>query len=569
MCACGYCEYPLDGKDGGLETGYKGIYRGDSMFKVLIVDDEIYVVALIQKLINWEKFQMKVEATANDGVTALRLVKEIKPDVVIVDIRMPGYDGISFMDKVREFNTNVKFIVISGHKQFDYAKGAMRNNAEDYLLKPISKEELELALTHVYEQLLEVQEKEAKVKNMEEELDTSKKRVRESLVEAVLFQREIPEQLSETNEKFFTGFRVGMFGALALVADTPLSFRKQGEGKDLLINEMQRELLGTLKEICTEVIPMEYRNMMVYLFNFPKEQKEKFLSALQEEMLNYIKLVKKFENIFIYICVGNICESLSDMKDSINGLWKCILGRTAFGEGKVIFSSNIRENEDLLPAIWEFRKEKFYMALEELNVNELNLCIKEMYSKAYYGIEEDTLLYYKIYTRLAQEIWKYFHNIGICHESQGDFTDCYREKYLTASSYSEYVKILCDGVLKVIEENHLADKSQATPAVRIVKSYIAEHYQEEISLSAAAKRVNLSPVYLSRLFKKEEGINFLDYLNQYRIDMAKRFLTDVKYNVIEVAELVGFKNTRYFSKIFKKQVGITPSEYRKRHMKEG
>lgn len=84
------------------------------MFKVLIVDDEIYVVALIRKLIDWDKFDMKVEGTANDGITALNMVKEINPDLVIVDIRMPGYDGISFMDKVREFNTNVRFIVISG-----------------------------------------------------------------------------------------------------------------------------------------------------------------------------------------------------------------------------------------------------------------------------------------------------------------------------------------------------------------------------------------------------------------------------------------------------------------------
>ena len=101
------------------------------MFKVMIVDDEIYVVALIQKLVNWEKYNMEVVATANDGITALHFVEEIKLDLIIVDVRMPGYDGIEFMDKIREFNKKVRFIVVSGHKQFDYAKGAMRNNVED------------------------------------------------------------------------------------------------------------------------------------------------------------------------------------------------------------------------------------------------------------------------------------------------------------------------------------------------------------------------------------------------------------------------------------------------------
>ena len=78
--------------------------------------------------------------------------------------------------------------------------------------------------------------------------------------------------------------------------------------------------------------------------------------------------------------------------------------------------------------------------------------------------------------------------------------------------------------------------------------------------------MNISPVYLSRLFKKEEGINFLDYLNQYRIDAAKKLLQNPQYNVLEAADMTGFKNTRYFSKIFKKNVGLTPSEYRKRHL---
>ncbi|MBS5388643.1 MAG: helix-turn-helix transcriptional regulator [Clostridiales bacterium] len=104
------------------------------------------------------------------------------------------------------------------------------------------------------------------------------------------------------------------------------------------------------------------------------------------------------------------------------------------------------------------------------------------------------------------------------------------------------------------------------PPIRIVKRYIAEHYSEDISLSDAAKIVNLSPVYLSRLFKKEEGINFLDYLNQYRIDISKNLLKDVKHNILETASLSGFGSTKYFSKIFKKTVGITPSEYRKRHL---
>lgn len=538
------------------------------MFKVLIVDDEIYVVALIQKLIDWEKFEMKIEATANDGITALRLVKEIKPDLVIVDIRMPGYDGISFMDKVREFNANVKFIVVSGHKQFDYARGAMRNNAEDYLLKPINRDELEQVLSHVYKQLVEMKEKEYHVKNIEEELDVSRRRVREECLDAIIHKREIPNELSKINQRFFTDFIDGKFQILSLIVDIPASLRESGDN-NFMIEEIKKQLYCALQEVCTEIVFIEKGNMRILLINYHGEKEETIHAVVQWEMAQYVRLFKKFENISLYICCGESCDSIAEIDKSVNSLWKCVYGRTAVGGGKIIITEDIREKEDLLPVIWEFRKDRFHNALEELDLNELKLSIREMYSKAFYGLEEDTLLYYKLYICLIKEIWKHFYNIGICSDKEEDFLQRYLEYYLVACEHGEYIKIIFDAVNKIVEENQLSDKSnQVTPAIRIVKRYIAEHYQEEISLTSAAQRVHISPVYLSRLFKKEEGINFLDYLNQYRIDIAKGLLCDVRFNVIEVAEQSGFKNTRYFSKIFKKLVGITPSEYRKRHVEE-
>lgn len=537
------------------------------MFKVLIVDDEIYVVALIQKLISWEKFDMQVVATANDGLSALSLVKEIKPDLVIVDIRMPGYDGISFMDKVREFNTNVRFIVISGHKQFDYAKGAMRNNAEDYLLKPINKDELEQVLEHVHKQLLEIRERESMQKEMEEVLDSNRKHMREMLA-AEIFRgsfREDTENLEQINKKFFTAFTESRFRLFSLVTDTPVALPEEGDN-DGLLKEIRRKLQEVLRNCCEEVIFAEHKNMCIFLANYRKDQEEVLQKKLRENMVGVQQQIKKFENLSVYLCVSEAADSLTELKETSGQIWRCILGRTGAGNGKLIVPEDIRESEDLLPAIWDFRREKFLQALEALDSAAAEFVIREMYTKAFYGLEEDGLLYYKLYMKLAEEIWQYFTGIGICEESREEYGEKFRERFWTAGSSGAYIRILSAEINRLIEENQLSGNGQMTPAIRIVKRYIAEHYQEEISLSSAAQKVNFSPVYLSRLFKKEEGINFLDYLNQYRIDEAKRLLGDIQYNVLEVADLTGFKNTRYFSKIFKKNVGITPSEYRKRHL---
>ena len=113
------------------------------MYKVLIVDDEKYVISLIEKLIDWEKLGINVVGSAGDGMKGVELVEELKPDILIADVKMPGFDGISLVKRVREIDRDIKFIIISGHKKFEYAKSVMKYNVEDYILKPIDKEELE------------------------------------------------------------------------------------------------------------------------------------------------------------------------------------------------------------------------------------------------------------------------------------------------------------------------------------------------------------------------------------------------------------------------------------------
>lgn len=537
------------------------------MFKVVIVDDEIYVVALIQKLIQWDKYQMKVEATANDGMTALSLVKEVKPNLVIVDVRMPGYDGIAFMDEVRKFNTNVKFIVISGHKQFDYAKGAMRNNVEDYLLKPINKEELETVIRHVYDQLMENREKESRIKEMAVELDTSKGRVRETFLKTLLAgeQKLTDVDFVGINERNLISLQPGCFRILALFLDSPAGEQPSTREDNLLLEESCANLRGALQEVCWETVEYTYKNVCFFFLNYRESSRQKIREILREQLSKCTLQVKKFENLFFRICMGAESSAPLAWESSVESLWNSSFARTALPGGRIIEPEDIRKTQDLLPAILEYREDKFSQALSSLNAEEIHHCIKEMYSRAFYGIEEDSLLYYRLFVELLNRTYRYFKDIGICKELELEFRNRLLEAYMTASGPREYAAVLYREISHMIEENQLSARSQATPTIRIVKRYIAEHYREDISLSSAAGLVNLTPVYLSRLFKKEEGINFVDYLNQYRIDVSKNLLRDVKYNVLDVAELSGFSNTRYFSKIFKKAVGITPSEYRKRH----
>lgn len=536
------------------------------MFKVLIVDDEIYVVALIKKLIQWEKYNMEVAATANDGLTALELVKEMKPDLVIVDVRMPGCDGISFMDKVREFNENVRFIVVSGHKQFDYARGAVRNNVEDYLLKPINREELESVVSQVCDKLMQSQHKENYIKEMKEELDSSKKRIGESLIRE-LFQSEsiFLENEESLNQRFFTSFSPGNYQLMAVMLDAPTAFDVP-EDRELLFGKIKSGFWEQLGSVCSELVDMTRENAAYYLLNYSLGREEQIRELLSGIVGRSQELVHKFEQVRLVVCTSSVCGRFADLRAGITEMQECMCARAAWSGCRVIEPEDIRRNGNLLPGIWSLKEDKLNQSLSDLSIEETSHCIREMFSKAFYAAEEDSLIYFKLFQALCDEMYRYFGNIGVMQEKREEFMRRMEQAFLMATGPRDYGKLLCKEVETLIEKNWLSGSGQGTPTIRIVKRYIAENYKDEISLTSVANVVNISTVYLSRLFKKEEGINFLDYVNQYRISVAKKLLHDVRYNVLEVADLAGFKNTRYFSKIFKKEVGITPSEYRKRHV---
>ena len=125
------------------------------MCRVIIADDEPKVLLLIRNLIQWEELGLELVATANDGISALDLIEELHPDIVITDIRMPGYDGIELIERAKALDSRIDFIIISGYRHFNYAQKAIRFGVEDYLLKPLKALEINQTLRKMTEKYKE------------------------------------------------------------------------------------------------------------------------------------------------------------------------------------------------------------------------------------------------------------------------------------------------------------------------------------------------------------------------------------------------------------------------------
>ena len=540
------------------------------MFKVLIVDDEIYVVALVKKLIDWEKYNMKVEAEAYDGESALELVRKIKPDLVILDVRMPGYDGISFMNKVREFDKGIKFIVVSGHRQFDYVKGAISNSAEEYLLKPINKEEMESVLEKVYNQLTLESKKRKEIKEIEEKLIDTRRYVRRSIFSDI-FNRGLGDKyadLESINQKFSTQFKPGKFALYAYILDMPIEFMNDASAKKVY-KERIAKIYGELKKECYDVIMYEQNRVCYYLVNFEDKS-----SVAIKKMTNYllgefISKSNKFDKIYEHMCCLDTCDTIFETCENIELIQKYIYARIGTLNGKIIRSSDIVEDDEAVNAVWNIYDEKFKIALQTLDEGEIMIVVEQLFAKASYCLEEDSYIYIKLFEKVIDKLFLFFNYIGLSTLNEAQFKSDLLKRAMLAGNYSEYLKILYNKIKELIEKNTAENNNDSTPIIRIVKKYIEENYKEDISLASAADKVKISAGYLSRLFKKEENINFIEYLTQFRVEKSKELLKDIDYNIIQIADEVGFGNSKHFSKIFKKNVGITPTEYRKRHLGKG
>lgn len=538
------------------------------MFKVLIVDDEIYVISLIQKLIEWDKFDMSIEGTADNGISALKLVEKLHPDIVIVDVRMPGYDGITFMQKVREINDKVKFIVISGHKRFEYAKSAMQYNVEDYLLKPINKEELEQILSKLRHKLVSEKQHEEVLIQLDERLGVSTKKVHAYLCEDLLEAKEHKkfESLDRLNEMYFTKFREGLFACVILKLDV-----SDGILDDAFTEELMKRLEGLMKdmidEIAYEAVSQIRKNEIIRIVNYSQEENKNILKALKTSVAKMNSILAKFEKLSVTIGVGEASEELQHIQNSHKEAEDCIKSRLVLGSGKIITYDMVKRDEGMLLVVFtDKQREKLKEAFKSFNVDMIKLQILETFSRAGDGQYSDTLIYYETAWFVHRMFYEYLCKIDIYKGSYEQLAKEFNERLLWVSAQAQIAGALAEHIKGYIEEYTEDEREGENPAIRIAKKYIAENYQNNISMVSTAEVVNLSPVYFSVLFKKEVGINFLDYLNQYRIEEAKKRLKNVKYNVSEVAAMAGFPDARYFSKIFKKTIGVTPTEYRNRHI---
>lgn len=525
------------------------------LYKLIIVDDEEEIRLGVIKKINWEENGFIVVGDAENGEEALELAERLHPDVIMTDIKMPFMDGLELGKKVMDLMPSTKIIIFSGSDDLDYAHQAIKINVVEYVLKPINSLELVEVLKRLKEKLDKEYDEKRNTDILKKHYLESIPVIREQFLVGALEGRINKDQWKENEKKLALDF-ITKYLCVAIINIDGLS---KGQDSGLVLVSIKNMVDETMQNYC-KFISFPYLDKMVVLLSF--DEKDNIMNIIKG--LN--EVCKIFECVFantISIGIGRIYKNINEIRFSYRMAQSALGYRQILGNGKTIYIDDL-EPDNSIQLKFEDQEEIRFLNSIKLSGEDT---IRETVGSIFKKIEESLVQIekYRIYLmevltsmlKLTQS-----HNIEV-NNIFGDEFNFYT--YLDDFNSIEEIKEWF--ILKAIRLNEIIKKERVNSSKILVekaKEYIKINYNDyEISVEKLCSNLHVSPTYFSTIFKKETNMSFVNYLTDVRLDEAVKLLNTTDDKTYIIATRVGYQEANYFSYVFKKKFGISPSRYRK------
>ncbi len=534
------------------------------MYKVLIIDDESIIRKGIKNIVNWKQLDCEVCADASDGIEGIELIKKYLPEIIITDIRMPGMDGLSMIKQVKGIVPYSKIIILTGYRDFDYVQEAIKFGAFDFLLKPSKIEELTAVLTRAVNEINDQKVRHMEIDRFKVLFEQSIPVLREKLLYDIIYGLNTNEY--EITEKMKL-FNISIKNFVLVVMENDYDEKSNSSQYDKHL--YQFGIVNSFEEIFAE----KYEVLSIMLnssrVGFIIQKPDRIPLDIEEvsEKCSYLQeVINNGFGFTVTIAVSSGGVSAMELPEKLKECLGSLEYKSYMGTNSIIQYSDLNSffrYEDY-STLDKYQKQ----LLESIKSgNEGLVKVTTQNIARYVTTNKININYMKnfYYTTLSS-----INNIRISvsaievdkrHEEGRDIASLLKliEK---SESAEELNSLLEDVAVRIAEKVNNFNNKSIKLILRKAIDYIQEHYSEQVTLNEVAENIYVSTFYISRMFKKELGKSFVDYLNDVRIEKSKELLKDIKYKTYEVAEIVGISDPHYFSKLFKKYSGMTPSEYR-------
>lgn len=536
---------------------------GENKWKILIADDEIRIGKLIWKLIDWNGLNLECAGIVDNGEAAYDKILEMAPDIVITDIRMPKINGLELVKMSKEYNENLRFIIISGYKEFEYAHKALQYGVNDYLLKPINQEELNSVLEKLSEELSERRLIQKEQEELQKTADVSRYIVKRDLMNTIL-EDETPVSAREVMQQYHINMNGEFYRGIEVKLDY-VNYEKNDLRQDQITVDKVMEIVEQhLKLYANEELICEKPNLCIYsIFNYSGEYVKEIKSIINEILSDIQKYLLGFEQYVVTVGVGREKERFSEVGTSIKEAQRAVGNRIRMGVGRLIYEEVLEISGVFNVHVYmQSHHSRILEAVKECSREKMEMLINEVFSRFQMGEEKDHQKCYELAELLVEIFFEQ-------EEFQDDDTQELKQ-YLFKCIQHCYTLLKLKELLKnslgeYLEIRKKSMEMESIKPIRKARQYIDEHFAEKITLEDVAEEIELNPVYFSVLFKKEMDTNFSSYLTNVRMEKAKELLRGGNETIAAVAEQVGYKDFRYFSQMFSKLIGVKPTLYRKLH----
>ncbi|HHW32383.1 MAG TPA: response regulator [Clostridiaceae bacterium] len=531
------------------------------MYNFLVVDDEKHIrdsVASIIKSINNDNVLQ-----ADNGATALRIMEQEQIDAVILDIRMPIIDGISFLKKMREYanSRDVAVAILSGYDEFEYARQVMSYGVIDYILKPFTRGDIMKIYYKIVRKLKNRNLLDKEIADLVQRSNEIKPLIKQRFF-IDLIQNNITLTEFEKQRNFLNLSIKSQPIRVALVEIDTIESELLSQSDD---NEIRLfKIMDIIQNIVSEWIYCDCFSISSNIVSvvWCPANIEKDLPYFIENIELLINEMAEIYKVILNVGIGETVKNPLNLKQSYDSAFNALKYKLLYGSGQIFDTYNLPDQREKAPL--SFRTEE---VIEKIWLNKPEEAIKSL-SDYLDSIRSEPDKYHVLSIQLL--LSKLLIDCLILLEKECDNLDSFIKKQGTNllnmnfsnQSINQVEKFFTSLIRNICKEIMNNRNDSGKNAVFKAKQIILQKYNTPINVESIAKELHYSKNYFGQLFKAETGMFVNEYINLIRIQKAKELLASKKYYLYEIANLVGFEDQQYFTRVFKKIVGVSPSEYR-------
>ena len=531
------------------------------LINVIIVDDELVVRVGIRSMIDWHQYGFDIVGEASDGAEAFEMIKSLKPDIVLTDIKMQQMDGITLLKKMKEIGFTGKSVILSCHNDFEFVKEALKLGATDYILKlSMQPQDLLNVMINTKEQLLAgYTEKTQLPRSSDFETNDWQKTLRNDVLYGTG-----QSGLSEADTSILTsGFYVATVSKIYTLQVQPRSDEEKKRAYDSALNFIQDVFSHNLEYDAF----LKNQDELICLIRYSALPSEDEYLQLRHLIARFNNLIETYLNCIAVTGFEGHAADLQQINHFVEQAEKAANHGFYMKNSNIITVAELNYTESVGNTFGFSQIKKIYDDLRAKNLSHVTTDLKAFFDRLESECDvepSDVIKTSKaIVNTFLMNIWNEYYltedhmNVELPTVNDIELTENLEQiKYMVFSGLDTLENLL-----------NQPSANKYHKEMQRLTIYLKTHLNERITLDDAAIFTNLSRNYFCSVFKQEYGKTFNDYLTSMRIDMAKTLLSTTNLSVNEISGKAGYENVNYFFTLFKKYTSLSPQQFRKRGQK--